>query len=407
MSDVTVATKTKIEDPFGPSDDWSVMDPVRGGALMPVNQTTQGEQDAVVVQIMRHATTHPRVMSEVKRRISGMATIMGEQLRYSWFVNDRRSGGKTEISGPTVKCAEMVAREYGNCYPAVRLKSETHTHWVFQGIFVDFETGYMTTRDFQQRKNQDTGMKDIDRQADIVFQIGQSKAVRNVIVHALSFYVDFALEQGRSRLIAWVTEDEGRAKAKIQEISATLGIEMKVLQGARGRVIANWTVQDTALTISELRAIQEGTATVEDIYGDPDVARKRADADEVERQANSAAAKAKVDGRTKEAREAKARAEAEAAAQAAQDTSGQPVGEANDTGDGSASRPTQAAEGEVAATPTEPARDEAQHAAQGGSAGENAQGAAGASRRRQPPPPAEPEPAAKPRPKMLFGDRDQ
>lgn len=165
----------------------------------------------------------------------------------------------------------------------------------------------------------------------------------------------------------------------------------------------HWTARDAddallpdlVLTLSELRAIMEGQASIEDIYGDPDVAARRGDADEAERAEVKAAAKIKVDGRTKEAREAKARAEAGAAAAAGQDANGQPVGEAD--GAGMDELPSQAAEGKVAATPTEPVLEDrsAQQTAQGGSAGANADGPAGGDEKRPPAPPA----------KLLFGNR--
>lgn len=392
-----VATRQRIEDPFS-TDDWSAFDAPTGVATMP--QASQGNSDAMMVQVMRLSRTHPRKMTEVRRRISASAKIMGDELRYSWFVNDRRSGGKTEISGPTIKCAQMVAREFGNCTASVRLSGETTTHWLFTGIFVDSETGYILTRDFQQRKSQDTGMKDVDRQADIVFQIGQSKALRNVIVNALSFYVDFALEEAKSVLLERVNNDPKAAKEKIVEIAAALGIDIKVLQGARGRVLANWTVADIALSFTELRGIQDGMTTIEDVYGDPDTAKGRADADEAERGANRAAAKEKVDGRTREAKKAKQQAEAgHEPQQDEQDAKGQPVGDAGNAG----AQATQGAEGKEAANQAA-GREEIQRA--------DVRSAPVQEAERDPAPaaaPAEPKPAPKedpPRP-PLFGDRDQ
>lgn len=393
-----LATRQRIEDPFS-VDDWSGLDGPTGVATM--TQASQGNSDAMMVQVMRLSRTFPRKPSEVRRRVSAYAKIMGDELRYSWFVNDRRSGGKTEISGPTIKCAQMVAREFGNCTASVRLSGETHTHWLFTGIFVDSETGYILTRDFQQRKNQDTGMKDADRQADIVFQIGQSKALRNVIVNALGVYVDFALEEAKSVLLERVNNDPKAAKEKIVEIAAALGIDIKVLQGARGRVIANWTVPDMALTFSELRGIQDGMTTIEDVYGDPDTAKGRADADEAERGANRAAAKEKVDGRTREAKAAKQKAEANQEPQQdeQQDAKGQPVGDAGNAG----TQATQGAEGKEAASQAA-GTEETQRA--------DVRSAPVQEAERDPAPaaaPAEPKPAPKEeaaRP-PLFGDRDQ
>lgn len=399
MNEVMMATETpKIDDPFGNEPVQFFAAPVAQAQHI---QQEVSESTSLMVQIMAHAHARPRDINQIMRMISAHAQMMGTAVRYRWEVNNRATGTKDVIEGPTIKAAMMVAREYGNCAVGAKKIGETHDHWIFEGRFIDFQTGFIVVREFQQRKSQMTGMKDQDRARDIVFQIGQSKAARNAVVNALSTLIDFAMSEADRSVLEWVKKDPGNAKKVLRERIAGLGIELKRVETKRARTIDNMTAQDIAITVAEIRAIQEQQATIEDIYGDAEVAAAKAEAQAAEVAENKATATAKMDGRTKAAREAKKTAEAAKE----QDTRGQPVGDANDAGSDAPAgqdqagetRSTQGAEGEVAANPSEPAagKNVGSAGAQGASAGANAEGPAGNT------PPAAPDPA-KPTPKLPF-----
>lgn len=216
----------------------------------------------------------PRSPARIMAELKALAMARGEAYVYSWTVNDRRNRRQVTIEGPTVKLANDVARIYGNCLVKVRV-DETPTHWIITPRFIDLETGYGYERPFQQRKSQDTGMKDADRQADLVFQIGVSKAIRNVIVNVLSTYVEYAVEESKSGLAKKFTNPENveKANAFIDRVMEEYHIAELRVQAVVGRKRADWTVKDLVRVYAEMRGIHEKMTVPDEIYPSMDDAR--------------------------------------------------------------------------------------------------------------------------------------
>lgn len=141
-----------------------------GGTLQRV-QT--GYATAISVQ-------RPRVLHMVEKRLEQEALLAGEDFYYGW------SAGGQRIEGPSVNLALAAARCWGNCAVDMLPLSETEDSYVFTAAFVDLETGFTLHRSFRQSKRHAVhGKMDEERKADIRFQIGQSKAIRNVVLNAL------------------------------------------------------------------------------------------------------------------------------------------------------------------------------------------------------------------------------
>jgi len=127
------------------------------------------------------AVTKPRLLSEVKKRVLQEVELDPKAMYYSWLVTSK-GGSKSKVQGGSIGLAMSIARNYGNCAVPVQAE-ELPTHYLFKAAFIDLETGFTVERIFRQRKKQDIGGKyDSDRKDDMTFQIGQSKAERNVIM---------------------------------------------------------------------------------------------------------------------------------------------------------------------------------------------------------------------------------
>lgn len=138
-----------------------------------LQQTRSSYATALMVQ-------KPRQMAEVQRRFLDEARLAGEDFYYGW------GSGQNAIEGPSVKLAMSLARCWGNCAIEAMPVQDMHDSWVFTAAFVDLETGFTLTRQFRQSKRwQVFGKHDAERKDDIRFQIGQSKAARNVVLNAL------------------------------------------------------------------------------------------------------------------------------------------------------------------------------------------------------------------------------
>lgn len=221
----------------------------------------QGQQHFIVAQ---HVPVK-RSYASLRQRMAALASAAGHRYYYGWEVKDKRTGRKTWIEGPTIKLANDLAREFGNC--SVDVRAQDHgTYWIFYARFVDLETGSNYARAFQQRKSQSMGMEDNARATDIVFQIGQSKAIRNVIVNVLQTFADEVLEAAKNSLLKRIGDNVEGAKKWILGELERLAIDRKRVETIYGRTAENWTVPNMAKIYAELQSIADGMMMADDVY---------------------------------------------------------------------------------------------------------------------------------------------
>ena len=206
----------------------------------------------------------PRDEEDILRKLSIRAKAFAHRYVYSWAVKDKK-GGTKRVRGPSIDLALTVAKLYGNC--DIRVFEEDHgDHWTFHARFVDVETGFQLTRPFHQRKDQNLGMADIGRATDIVYQIGVSKALRNVIVGSLREFVDYAMEEADGRILEWATADPARAIAFVRKTIDEENLSLNRIESTVGRTISKWLASDIARVCVELKSIQENMASADDLY---------------------------------------------------------------------------------------------------------------------------------------------
>lgn len=237
-----------------------------------VNSLTTGVQGDVF-QAQRVAA--PRNLGMVMGRLKALAAAAGKNYVYGWEVNDKANSRKTWIEGPTIKLANDLAREYGNCMVDVRVRDEG-ANWNFYGRFMDLETGYTLVRAYQQRKGQKTGMQDNQRALDMVFQIGQSKCIRNVVINALQSLADFCVQEAKGALLARVQKNPDAARAWIIKTLAELSIDQKRVAAIYGRTADHWTVPDMVRIYTEIQTIQDGMMDANDVFPLPQAAEPAA-----------------------------------------------------------------------------------------------------------------------------------
>jgi hypothetical protein len=135
-----------------------------------------------------------RELADVQKRLLEEANLMGESAFYGWGAGDNR------IEGPSEAIAFAAARCWGNCAVEYAPVEETRDAYIFTATFIDLETGFTLQRPFRQSKRWTvSGRMDEMRKEDVRFQIGATKAARNVILKTLpAWLIDAALEQAKS-----------------------------------------------------------------------------------------------------------------------------------------------------------------------------------------------------------------
>jgi len=229
-----------------------------GGHQLTV-KTMNANMGAIRVQVERD-------MRKVRLQIAQMAAYFGDAFEYAIPFKNRKRGTTEIIKGPSIRCTTAVARAYGNCSVDVSAE-ENPTSYLYEAAFLDIETGFRITRPFRQRRDQNVGGMggDTGRVEDTVFQIGASKATRNVIRNALPDLVEFALEQARDNLVARITKNRADVENRIVNRLAENGIPLARVEAFYGAKLPGLNPRVLAQIVGQLRAVAEGMMTAAEV----------------------------------------------------------------------------------------------------------------------------------------------
>jgi hypothetical protein len=202
--------------------------------------------------------------SEVLKKLRVLASAAGDNWYYRFPVKNNQKGTTDWIEGPSIKLANDLARLYGNCEVDCRAQ-DIGDHWLFHARFIDIETGYSLTRPFQQRKGASKMGGDADRRLDIAFQIGASKAIRNVVVNALQTFSDFAFEEAKGALVEKIGKNLNGWRERVQERLAAR-LDIKRVEAVIGRTVGEWLAPDIAKVVATMKAVEDGMATLDEAF---------------------------------------------------------------------------------------------------------------------------------------------
>lgn len=227
----------------------------RGEALQ---KTATEFTQAIVIQ-------KPRNRHTVIAACEEEAAIAGEEFYYSWTV--KAKGGPKLVEGLSVGGALAASRNWGNCAIPCKVE-ETDTHYIFTASFIDFETGFNLQRVFKQRKEQNIGMKDTARADDITFQIGQSKAIRNVALNAMpSWLTKKMLDKAKEQVIAKISKmGIPVAQKKALEFFEKQGIGIGRVEKKMAKNYKHWTAEDLAIIQGAMSSLVNGQESAESLF---------------------------------------------------------------------------------------------------------------------------------------------
>lgn len=198
------------------------------------------------------AVQRKRTNKDVLARVLDEAEMCGDDFYYSWT----QAGAL--IEGPSIDGAMIMVRNYGNCAVESDVASEGPTHWVILASFIDFETGFNMTRPFRQRKgesHQKKRQEDADRNVDIAFQIGNSKAQRNVVVKAMPQWLITQAMQRAKDAAAGKYAELPKWVAQTLKDYATIGVTQEELERKVDKPKEAWTTEQIRVFQAIKRAI--------------------------------------------------------------------------------------------------------------------------------------------------------
>lgn len=225
-----------------------------------------------------------RDIPKVMRDLKALAAAVGDAWYFRFPVKDK--GATKFIEGPSIKLTNDLARLYGNCDVDCRVGGDTGKAWIMYARFTDIETGFSLTRPFIAHKGASKlGGSDQERKEMIAFQIGVSKAERNVVRNALQTFADFAFQEARGALVDKIGKRVDHYRENVSSRLKDMGGSqlLAAVEAIRGRPIAKFDAQDLARTIAEIQAINDGMADPDETWPTEAVAqRAAADAETVD-----------------------------------------------------------------------------------------------------------------------------
>ncbi len=220
-----------------------------------------GTKYATAMQVMRRRD----LVKDVLPRCLDEAAIAGDDFYYSWS-----QGGKI-VEGMTVGAALAIARNMGNNAVDVEV-TENAAAYYFSAVYIDLETGFNMRRVFRQNKQSPKNKKgeDIysgDRGQDVIFQIGQSKAIRNVTLNAVpNWLARQVFEKAKENVVAKI-EKMGVAKASqlLLDKIGSLALPMERITKHYGAP-TSWDVPKLVMLSGAIRSIEDGRERLDDVF---------------------------------------------------------------------------------------------------------------------------------------------
>lgn len=205
----------------------------------------------------------------ILQKLTALAAAAGSDWFYRYPVkkkNEDGTQGQDWIEGPSIKLANDVARIFGNNINEIR-ELDVGDAWVFYARFTDIETGFSMERAYRQRKSQGSmRTKEADRQLDIAYQIGQSKAIRNCICNSLQLYADHAFEQARNSLVNKIGRDLQTWRDRTIEGIANIPCDLVRVERVVGRASKDWLAPHIASVIAMMKSIADGMSSLDDTF---------------------------------------------------------------------------------------------------------------------------------------------
>ncbi len=239
--------------------------PPEGAPVLPPQGQTALQVKTAYTTAVR--VQEPRDIKKMRDNVLLEAQLAGKGFYFRWVVQSK--DGPKIVQGPSIDMAMCLFRHYGNCAYDIAV-DEGPTHYYFTATVIDLESGITCPRMFRQRKKHNIGGKmNRDRAADMIFQIGQSKAIRNAIVKSMpGWLIDRAMEVARAAEIASINPEKlAEARVSIVEhFGGEYSVSVERLEAYLGKPIEQITAEDVADLRSVATTIKEGQIQAWEVF---------------------------------------------------------------------------------------------------------------------------------------------
>jgi len=214
----------------------------------------------------------PRNIDMVMANIIKEAKFAKKTFYYSWKTNNK-DGTQGRVEGGSIGLAMSIARNMQN-NAIITDVFEDRSHYIFTATFIDLENNFAVQRSFRQSKGANAGATNKmvkERAEDNVFQIGQSKAIRNSVLSGVpKWMVSKAIEEAKAAEKEQISQkdiEEGKIAA-INEFKQ-IGVSEDMLVSKFG-VKSLWTYDDLVSMSGLLNAIEDKVTNIANEFDIPE-----------------------------------------------------------------------------------------------------------------------------------------
>lgn len=237
---------------FAPKTNDGAIEVHKGGGA-----AKQGEY----VARMPMTQAQKRDLDAVKVAVEYEAAMTADDFFYSWTVKSK--DGPKVVEGISIDGALILLSNWGNCLCKPELlEDEQPTHWLFSVTFIDLERGFQMERLFRQRKSESHQRGDAERLQDIAFQVGQSKAIRNVILNSLPMWLQDAALKAAKKAAEKAFENVPAEFAKFVTALAKHGVTKEMILAKLGKTEPEIVAADLVNLRAIGRAVRDGQTTM-------------------------------------------------------------------------------------------------------------------------------------------------
>lgn len=217
-------------------------------------------------QAVTTAKAFPRSITQAVQNIMSLATLDEETAKESVYALPR--GGKP-IKGPSIRFAEIVASQWGNCHTGSRIVAVDRFEKVViaEGVFLDLETGMKRTAQIRRKISGRDGRLFNDDMITVTGNAAASIAMREAILKGIPKAVWRKAYDHCEKVIAGDVKTLAERRENAFKVFAAWGVKPEQIFAALEVGGMDDIGLDEIATLNAMReAIKGGSQTVEDYF---------------------------------------------------------------------------------------------------------------------------------------------
>lgn len=231
-------------------------------------------QKAEIDQQIATAKKYPRSITSFLQRAKALVTLNQEVAESCNYALPRTEKGRKKlINGPSIRFAEIIRGQFGNCRSAARIVGEEDGYVIAQGVFHDLEANAWNSSEVRRRIVDRNGNRYSVDMVGVTSNAACSIAERNAILKGVGRALWGPLYESAVRAIGGTERTLEKRRLDMLEHFRKLGVKDGQVFAAVGVPgIADIGLEELAALVGIANAIRDGTMTAREAFEPPEEA---------------------------------------------------------------------------------------------------------------------------------------